>query len=138
MKNILISRKIKGKRRKGWQRMRWLDSITNSVDMNLGKLQEIAGDRKYLHAAILAVTKSWTRLRNSTELNTVKRFSIVNEAEVDDYLGLSCFFYDSTNVGNLISGSSAFSKFSLNIWKLLVHILLKSRLEKFEHNFVSV
>ena len=79
-------------------------------------------DRKAWRSAVHGVTKSWTRLRNSTELNTVKRFSIVNEAEVDDYLGLSCFFYDSMNVGNLISGSSAFSKFSLNIWKLLVHI----------------
>ena len=55
--------------------------------------------------------------------------------EVDVYLEFSCFFYDPADVGNLISGSSAFSKSSLNIWKLLVHVLLKSALENFEHYF---
>ena len=58
-------------------------------------------------------------------IHTVKGFSIVNKAEVDVFLEFSCFFYDSTDVGNLISGSSAFSKSSLYIWKLSVHILLK-------------
>ena len=62
-------------------------------------------------------------------IHTVKGFSIVNEAEVDVFLEFSCFFYDPTDVGNLISGSSAFSK----SWKLLVHILLKPGLEDFEH-----
>ena len=57
--------------------------------------------------------------------HTVKGFSIVNEAELDVFLEFSCFFYDPTDVGNLISGSSAFSKSSLNIWKFLVHVLLK-------------
>ena len=66
-------------------------------------------------------------------IHTVKGFGIVNEAEVDSFLELSCFFYDPTNVGNLISGSSASSKSSLNIWKCLVHVLLKPRLENFEH-----
>ena len=56
-----------------------------------------------------------------TELNTVKGFDIVNKAEVDIFLEFSCFFYDSIDVGNLISGSSAFSKSSLNIWKFSVH-----------------
>jgi len=59
----------------------------------------------------------------------VKGFSMVNEAEVDVFLEFSCFLYDPTNVGNLISGSSAFSKFSLNIWKFSVHILLKPHLK---------
>ena len=59
--------------------------------------------------------------------------SIVNEVEVDVFLELSCFFYDPTDVGNLISGSSAFSKSSLNIWKFTVHVLLKPHLENFEH-----
>ena len=68
---------------------------------------------------------------------TVKGFGIVNEEE-DVLLELSCFFYDPTDVGNLISGSSAFSKFSLNIWKLTVHVLLKPGLENFEHYFVSM
>ena len=70
--------------------------------------------------------------------HTVKGFDIVNKAEMDVFLELSCFFYDLTNVGNLISGSSAFSKSSLNIWKFLVHILLKSSLENFEHYFASI
>ena len=69
---------------------------------------------------------------------TVKGFGIVNKAEVDVFLELSCFFDDLTDAGNLISGSSAFSKSSLNIWKFSVHILLKPRLENFEHYFTSM
>ena len=68
-------------------------------------------------------------------IQTVKVFGIVNKAEVDVFLELSCFFYDPTDVGNLISGSSAFSKSSLNIWKFSVHVLLKPSLENFEHYF---
>ena len=64
-------------------------------------------------------------------IHTVKGFGIVNEAEVDVFLELSCFFDGPTDVGNLISGSSAFSKSSLNIWKFLVHVLLKPALENF-------
>ena len=71
-------------------------------------------------------------------IHTVKGFSIVSEAEVDVFLKFSCFFYDPTDVGNLIYGSSAFSKTSLNIWKLSVHLLLKPRLENFEHYFASM
>ena len=71
-------------------------------------------------------------------IHTVKSFSIVNEAEVDVFLEFSCFFYDPTNVGSLISGSSAFSKSSLNIWKFSVHVLLKPNLENFEHYFASM
>ena len=68
----------------------------------------------------------------------VKGFGIVNKAEVDVFLELSCFFNDPMNVGNLIFGSSAFSKSSLNIWKFTVHVLLKPGLENFEHYFASV
>ena len=68
----------------------------------------------------------------------VKDFGIVNKAEVDVFLEFSCFFYDLTDVGNLVSGSSAFSKSSLDIWKFTVHILLKPGLENFEHYFTSV
>ena len=65
-------------------------------------------------------------------------FGIVNKAEIDVFLELSCFFDDSADVGNLISGSSAFSKTSLNIWKFTVHVLLKPHLENFDHCFASV
>ena len=73
------------------------------------------------------------------ELSTVfcdphKGFGVVNKAEVDVFLESSCFFYDPTDVDNLISGSSAFSKSSLNIWKCSVHVLLKSSLKDFEHS----
>ena len=69
---------------------------------------------------------------------SVKGFGIVNEAEVDVFLKFSCFFDDPTDVGNLISGSSAFSKASLNVWTLMVHVLLKPGLEDFEHYFARV
>ena len=69
---------------------------------------------------------------------TVKGFGVVNKPEVDVFLELSCFFYDPMGVGNLISGSSAFSKSSLNIWKFLVHILLKTGMENFEYYFASI
>ena len=71
-------------------------------------------------------------------IHTVKGFSIVSEAEIDVFLEFSCFFYDSMDVDNLISSSSAFSKSSLNIWKFTVHILLKPSLENFEHYFARV
>ena len=71
-------------------------------------------------------------------IHSVKGFSVVNKAEVDIFLELSCFFYDPTDVGNLISGPSAFSKSSLNIWKFMVHALLTSALENFEHYFARV
>ena len=71
-------------------------------------------------------------------IHTVKGFGVVNKAEIDVFLELSFFFDDPTDVGNLISGSSAFSKTSLNIRKFMVHILLKPGLENFEHYFASV
>ena len=71
-------------------------------------------------------------------IHTVKGFGIANKAEVDVFLELFCFFNDPVDVGNLISGSSAISKSSLNIWKFMVHILLKPGLKNFEHYFVSV
>ena len=71
-------------------------------------------------------------------IHTVEGFRIVNKAEIDVFLELSCFFDDPTDVGNLISGSSAFSKTSLNIWKFTVHVLLKPGLENFEHYFTSM
>ena len=70
-------------------------------------------------------------------IHTVKDFSVVNKAEVDAFLELSCSFDDPVDVGNLISGSSAFSKTSLNIWNFSVQVLLKPSLENFEHYFAS-
>ena len=71
-------------------------------------------------------------------IQTIKGFSIVNEAELDVFLEFSCFFDDLKDVGNLISASSAFSKSNLNIWKYMVHVLLKPGLENFEHYFTSM
>ena len=71
-------------------------------------------------------------------IHTVKGFGMVNKAEIGVFLKLSCFFDDPADVGNLISGSSAFSKTSLNIWKFSVHVLLKPHWEKFEYYFASM
>ena len=71
-------------------------------------------------------------------IHTVKGFGIVNKAEIDVFLELSCFLHNPVDVGNLISGSSAFSKSSLNIWKFVVQVLLKPGLKNFEHYFASV
>ena len=71
-------------------------------------------------------------------IHTVKGFGIVNEAEIDVFLELSCYFHDPADVGNLIFGSSAFSKTSFNIWKFMIYVLLKPGLENFEHCFTSM
>ena len=70
-------------------------------------------------------------------IHTVKGFGTVNKAEVDVFLELSCFFHDPADTGNLISGSSTFSKSSLNIWKFMVQVLLKTGFKNFEHYFAS-
>ena len=71
-------------------------------------------------------------------IHTVKDFSIVNESEADGFLEFPCFFYDPMDVDNLISDSSAFSKYSLYIWKFSVYVLLKPNLKDFEHDFTSM
>ena len=71
-------------------------------------------------------------------IHTVKGFSLVNEIEVDAFLEFPCFLYDPVNVGNLISGYSAFSEPSLNMWKFLIHIMLKPSLEDFQHDLTSM
>ena len=77
-------------------------------------------------------------LRFVVVIHTVKGLDIVSKAEIDVFLECSCFLDDPVDVGNLISGSSAFSKTSLNIWKFTIHVLLKPGLENFEHLFTSV
>ena len=87
-------------------------------------------------ATVHGVAKSQTRPCDfifTFTFHTVKGFGIVNKAEIDVFLELSCFFHDPVDVGNLISGSSAVSKTRLNIWKFMVHVLLKPGLENFEH-----
>ena len=84
------------------------------------------------------VRRSGTPISLRILIHTVKGFSVVNEAEVDGFLEFPCLLYDPTDVGNLISGSSAFSKTSLYIWKFSVHVLLKPSLEDFEHILTSM
>ena len=74
----------------------------------------------------------------SVVIHAVKGFGVVNKAEVDVFLKCSCFFYDPMGVGSLISGSTAFSQYSLNMWKFLVHVLLEPGMENFEYYFANV
>jgi len=90
------------------------------------------------HVRWSGIPISWKFFHTFFVIHTVKGFGIVNKAEVDNFMDLSCFFDDPTDVGNLISGSAAFSKSSLNIWKFTIHVPLKPGLENFEHYFVSL
>ena len=93
-------------------------------------------DRGTWWAIVHGVAKSWPWL--NTSANTVKGFSIVYEEVASVFLKFPCFFHDPTDIGTLISGSSAFSKYSLYIWKLSIHMLLKPNLKDFEHKLASI
>ena len=109
----------------------WFMSISNCCFLTCIQISQEAGEVVWY--AHLFKNFPWFVV-----IHRVKSFGLVNKAEVDFFLELSCFFDDPTDVGNLISDSSAFSKSSLNIWKFMVHILLKPGLENFEHYFASM
>ena len=101
-------------------------------------VQSLSCVRLFAAARVVWYSHLFKNFPQFVVIYTVKGFGIVSRTEIDVLLELSHFFDDPTDVGNLISGSSAFSKSSLNIWKFLVHILLKPGLENFEHYFASV
>ena len=123
----------------------WSMSSSNCCFLTYTQISQEAGKfssvQSLSHVWLFATPWTTARAKNFLQcvvIHTVKGFSIVNEAEEDVFLEFSCFFYDPEDVGNLISGSSAFSKSSLNIWKFSLHLLLKPRLENFEYYFASV
>ena len=101
-------------------------------------VQSLSCVRLFAAARVVWYSHLFKNFPQFVVIYTVKGFGIVSRAEIDVLLELSHFFDDPTDVGNLISGSSAFSKSSLNIWKFFVHVLLKPGLENFEHYFASV
>ena len=145
-----------------------MDIITDSMDVSLSKLQETENKRCLIvdvvsdslpfhglqHAGLPCPSPYPRAFSNAGQvvwysqlfqnfplfivIHTVKGFGIVNKAEIDVFLEVSCFFDVPMDVDNLISGSSAFSKTSLNIWKFMVHVMLKPGLENFEHYFTTV
>ena len=102
------------------------------------KSEKVALKLNIQKTKIVASSPITLRIFQFVVIHTVKCFRIVNDAEVDVFLELSCYFGDPVDVGNLIPGSSAFSKCSLNIWKFTVYLLSKPGLENFEHYFTSV
>jgi len=128
--------------------MRWLDGITDLMD-SFSYLEPVCCSMSSSNCCFLTCIQIsqeadqvvwyshlFQNFPRFIVIHRVKGFGIVNKAEIDVFLELSCFFHDPADVGHLISGSSAFSKTSLNIRKFTVHILLKPGLENFEHYFL--
>ena len=113
----------------------WNHSVVPCLDLTVASWSTYRFLRRQVRWSSIPI--SW-RIFQFIVIHTVKGFGIVNKAEVDVFLELSCFLDDPVDVGNLISGSSAFSKTSLNIWNFTVHLLLKPGLENFEHYFASM
>ena len=112
----------------------WNQSVVPSPVLIVASWPVYRGLRRQVRQSGVSIS---LRIFQFVVIHTVKSFGIVNKAE-DVFLEHSCFFDDPMDVGNLISGSSAFSKSSVNIWKFMVHVLLKPGLENFEHYFTSV
>ena len=138
LENTLMLEGIGDRRRRGWQRMGWLDGIYwlhgHEFEWPPG-----VGDGQ----GGLACCGSWSQKESDTTewLNwteAVKGFCVVDETEIDVFLKFPCFFYNPANVGNLISIFSSFSKPSLDIWKFLVHVMLKPSMQDFMHDLTSM
>jgi len=113
----------------------WIQSVVPCPVINVASWPAYRFLRRQVRWSGIPI--SW-RIFQFVVIYTVRGFGVINKAEVDVFLELSCFFYDPADVGNLVSGSSGFSKSSLNIWKFMAYILLKPGLENFEHYFASV
>ena len=113
----------------------WNQSVFLCLFLTVASWRAYRFLKRQIRWSVIPISQNFPQF---TVIHTVKGFGIVNQAEIDVFLELSCFFDDLADVGNLISGSSAFSKTSWNIWKFTVHILLKTGLENFEHYFTSV
>ena len=109
----------------------WFETSSNCCFLTCIKISQEAGQ-------VVWYSHTFQNFPQFIVIHTVKGFGIVNKAEIDDFLELSCFFDDPSYVGNLVPGSSAFSKTSVNIWKFSVHLLLRTGLENFEYYFTNV
>ena len=112
----------------------WNQSIVSCPVLTLASWPAYRFLRRQVRWSSIPISKNFSQF---VVIHTVKGFHVVNKVEVDVFLELSCFFDNPTDLGDLITGSSAFSKSSLNIWKLIIHVLLKPGLENFEHYFTS-